>query len=93
MDIDTPLRELGPVDSGPLVEAILAQETAAWREELHRQESYDVHRDTESIVMVFTESRGLAKHHDQEGARLGPPREGCGAGDARHHRPVLPEGR
>jgi len=55
MDIETPLRELGPVDSRALAETILAQETDAWREELHRQESYDVHRQTESIVMVFTE--------------------------------------
>lgn len=55
MDIETPLRELGPVDNRALAETILAQETDAWREELHRQESYDVHRQTESIVMVFTE--------------------------------------
>ena len=55
MDIETPLRELGSVDSSVLTETILAQEKDAWREELHRQESYDVHRQTESIVMVFTE--------------------------------------
>jgi hypothetical protein len=55
MDIETPLRELGPVDSAALAEAILAQEEDAWREELHRQKSYDVHQQTESIVMVFTE--------------------------------------
>ena len=55
MDIETPLRELGPVDNSPLVELVLSQEKDAWREELHRQESYDVHKQTESIVMVFTE--------------------------------------
>jgi hypothetical protein len=55
MDIDTPLRELGPVDSRALAETILAQEKEAWREELHRQEAYDVHRQTESIVMVFAD--------------------------------------
>jgi hypothetical protein len=54
MDIEIPLRELGPVDSGALVEAILAQEDEAWREVLHRQQTYDHHRETESIVMVFT---------------------------------------
>ncbi len=53
MDIETPLRELGPVDSSALAKAILAQDAEAWREESHRQETYDVHRDTESIVMVF----------------------------------------
>ena len=55
MDIETPLRELGPVDSRALAETVLSQEPDAWREELHRQESYDVHRQTESIVLVFTE--------------------------------------
>jgi hypothetical protein len=55
MDIETPLRELGSVDTSALAEAILAQEQEAWREDLHRQESYVEHRDTESIVMVFVE--------------------------------------
>jgi hypothetical protein len=55
MDIETPLRELGAVDSSALAGAILGQGQEAWREELHRQKSYDVHQDTESIVMVFTE--------------------------------------
>jgi hypothetical protein len=55
MNIETPLRELGPVESNELSELILAQDKGAWREELHRQESYDVHKQTESIVMVFTE--------------------------------------
>ena len=54
MDIDKPLRELGAVDSGALREAILAQEEAAWFEERIRQEVFDVHRQTESIVLVFT---------------------------------------
>ena len=53
MDIETPIRELGPVDSAALVEAILAQNEIAWHEEEHRQQAYDVHRQTESIVLVF----------------------------------------
>lgn len=53
MDIGTPLRELGPVDSGALAEAILAQEAEAWHEDEYRQQEYDVHRQTESIVLVF----------------------------------------
>jgi len=53
MDIGTPIRELGPVDHGPLAAAILAQEEAAWHEDEYRQKEYDVHRHTESIVMVF----------------------------------------
>ncbi len=55
MDIDTPIRELGSVDSDALGQAILNQDEEAWREEKHRQQAYDVHRETESIVMVFVE--------------------------------------
>ena len=55
MDIDSRIRELGPVDSGPLAAAILAQEEATWHEQQHRQRAYEVHRDTESMVLVFTE--------------------------------------
>lgn len=58
MDIGDPLRELGPVDVGPLRDAILAQDVAAWSEERIRQSSYEVHRDTESIVLVFTDNTG-----------------------------------
>lgn len=36
-----------------LREAILAQEPEAWHEQLNRQQDYEVHRDTESIVMLF----------------------------------------
>jgi quercetin dioxygenase-like cupin family protein len=53
MDIETRLRELGPVDSSALADAVLAQEEAAWHEEEYRQKEYDVHRQTESIVLVF----------------------------------------
>lgn len=55
MDIEVPLRELGPVDSDALREAILAQEEAAWREDTYRQQAFEVHRETESIVLVFTD--------------------------------------
>ncbi len=54
MNIEVPLRELGPVDSAPLREAILRQEEAAWHEDTYRQQEYDVHSETQSIVMVFT---------------------------------------
>ena len=54
MDIDTPLRELGTVDVAPLRDLILSQDEEAWHEDAYRQEVYDVHRETESIVMVFT---------------------------------------
>jgi hypothetical protein len=53
MNIDTPLRELGKVDIQALQEAILAQEEEAWLEQTHRQQAYDVHYNTQSIVLVF----------------------------------------
>jgi len=55
MDIDTPLRSLGPVDSGELIRTILAQDEVAWQEDRYRQEEFEVHHDTESIVMVFVD--------------------------------------
>lgn len=54
MNIGERLRELGPVDSAALGEAILAQDAAAWHEQKYRQQEYDVHRQTESIVLVFS---------------------------------------
>jgi len=53
MDIEGSLRELGPVGSGPLIEAILAQDEESWKENQYRQQEYDVHTQTESLVMVF----------------------------------------
>ena len=55
MDIDVPMRELGPIDAGPLIDRILAQDPAAWHEDLTRQQTYEVHKDTESIVLLFCE--------------------------------------
>ena len=56
MDIGKPLRELGAVDMTALGDAILSQGENAWRENDHRQNAYEVHRDTESIVLVFADS-------------------------------------
>lgn len=55
MNIDTPLRELGPVNSSALRDAILAQGEEAWREDKYRQETFDVHYSTESIVVLFVD--------------------------------------
>lgn len=55
MNIDVPLRELGQIDSTALRERILEQEDAAWHEDEFRQQTFDVHRETESIVMVFVD--------------------------------------
>jgi hypothetical protein len=58
MDIGDPIHELGPVDVTALSRAILAQDAAVWHEEQVRQQSYEVHRETESIVLVFTDGHG-----------------------------------
>lgn len=55
MNIDVPLRDLGEIDVAPLRELILSQEEAAWHEDEYRQQSYDVHLETQSMVMIFTD--------------------------------------
>ena len=55
MDIDTPLRELGPINIDALREAILTQDEIAWQEDKYRQEEFEVHHATESIVLVFVD--------------------------------------
>ncbi len=61
MDIDEPLRELGAIDTTALREAILSQEEAAWHEDEYRQQSYEVHDQTHSIVLVFTDGSNWPK--------------------------------
>ena len=41
-----------------LQQAVLGLEEAAWRDQQYRQDTYEVHRQTESIVMVFTDGSG-----------------------------------
>ena len=55
MNIDSPLRELGPVDSEALRNVILSLDDETWRENLTRQEEFEVHRSTESVVMYFVD--------------------------------------
>ena len=55
MNIDSPLRELGPVDSESLRDIILSLDDETWRENLTRQEEFEVHRSTESVVMYFVD--------------------------------------
>ena len=44
MNIDSPLRELGPVESDALRDVILSLDDETWRENLTRQEEFEVHR-------------------------------------------------
>ena len=53
MNIEERLRELGEVETSALAEAILGLDERAWYEEEYRQQAFDVHRQTESVVLVF----------------------------------------
>jgi hypothetical protein len=53
MNIEGSLRELGPVDSNALIEVVLSQGENAWQANQYRQQEYEVHTQTESLVMVF----------------------------------------
>ena len=53
MDIGEPLRSFGKVPTEALAEAILAQDEAAWNENVQRQKDYEVHEQTRSIVLLF----------------------------------------
>ncbi len=55
MDIGVPIRCFGKVDMEPLAEVILAQDEAAWNENVQRQKDYEVHEQTRSIVLLFAE--------------------------------------
>ena len=54
MDIGTPIRDLGAVDSTDLRDAIVALDSDVWLEDELRQRKYrDVHYDTESVILIF----------------------------------------
>jgi hypothetical protein len=58
VDIDVALKPLGPVAVEGLREAILALPQPPWEENQARQQDYDVHRSTESVVLIFTDGSG-----------------------------------
>ncbi|HNP36201.1 MAG TPA: aspartyl/asparaginyl beta-hydroxylase domain-containing protein [Woeseiaceae bacterium] len=58
MDIEVPLRELGEFDVSALAAAVLAQDEQAWLETPTRERSYEVHEQTRSIVLIFTDGSG-----------------------------------
>ena len=53
MDIGQPLKELGNIDYKPLRDCILSLDETAWTHNETRQEIFDVHKKTNSLVMVF----------------------------------------
>ena len=53
LDIGIAIKDLGKVAQNHLSESILAQDEDAWLEQAYRQQEYEVHRQTQSIVMLF----------------------------------------
>jgi len=53
MDIDTVVRKLGQIDIDPLREVVLNQEQSIWDQSTIRQEEFEVHKATKSILMLF----------------------------------------
>ncbi|HIG39006.1 MAG: aspartyl/asparaginyl beta-hydroxylase domain-containing protein [bacterium] len=58
MDIDVPLKDLGSIRIEELRQAILSLDESAWKSQTIRQNEYEVHQQTESIVLVFTDGAG-----------------------------------
>jgi hypothetical protein len=53
VQIDTPIRPLGFVDAARLTDRALAAEESAWYTDNRRQNDYEVHAQTQSIILVF----------------------------------------
>ena len=66
MNISEPQRYLGEVDVKALSQCILSQDASVWTEQLIRQQNYEVHQDTESIVMLFCDETWPAGEIHQE---------------------------
>ena len=53
MYFDGTIKELGAVDSRALADRVLGMDEAAWHANEYRQNAYEVHYQTESLVLVF----------------------------------------
>lgn len=53
MNIDVPLKDLGDIDASGLIDAVLGLDNKAWLANVNRQNDYEVHRRTQSVVLVF----------------------------------------
>ena len=57
MDIGVPVKELGEIEVAPLIDAIMNIDTEAWFANNHRQNAYEVHAQTQSLVMLFVDTK------------------------------------
>ena len=55
MDIGVPVKELGDIEVTPLIDAIMSIDDEAWLANNHRQNAYEVHAQTQSLVMLFVD--------------------------------------
>ena len=70
MDIEGSLRaNSARWTQSPLIEDILSQDKEAWKANQYRQNAYEVHNQTESLLMVFL--RWLAGNDGHQGTGLG----------------------
>jgi len=53
MNIDRPMKDLGPVAMDSLQSAVLDLDEAAWLVNSQRQNDFEVHKQTRSVVLVF----------------------------------------
>lgn len=53
MNIDQPLRDLGPVELEALQTRVLGLDEETWLVNSSRQNNYEVHKQTRSVVLVF----------------------------------------
>jgi hypothetical protein len=92
MDIGTPFRELGEVPMQALLARVLELDEAAWHNQEYRQETYEVYRQTESLVLIFTDDAGWP---DIEVSKQPGYDEltAVALSDAGYHRQILSPGR
>jgi hypothetical protein len=56
MLLETPVKVLGPVDHQALKAAVLGASEQAWLEDQSRQQTFEQHRQTRSLVMLFSDT-------------------------------------
>lgn len=54
--MQAPVRDLGDVCCEPLRAAVARLDAAAWRADVYRQDSFEVHRATESVILLFVDA-------------------------------------
>jgi hypothetical protein len=70
MKLDKPFVSLGPVDCAALTAKVLALDEAVWAAETHRQETFDPHVETQSIILMFCDGWPTVKVREGKGWAL-----------------------